>query len=176
MNGFLSIPACVAVVLTLASAGHAAQATGRFTSPLETVRTLVTAIETADLDLLLSTFHGDATIFMPATEMRWAPESPGSPTLLSGIAQIREAMSALFAGARAAGSGPRYFILRPRDESVQAFGDTAIVTFHLGSLSTRSVNEPATLARRSFVLRREGDRWLIVHHHGSNAQIVSAPR
>ena len=134
------------------------------------------AIETADLDLLLSTFHRDATVFMPAAEMRWTPDSPGSPALLSGVAQIRSAMGTLFAGVRASGKGPQYVVLQPRDEAVQELGDMAIVSFHLGSLPTQPVKEPATFARRSFVLRRDSDRWLIVHHHGSNAQIVSGPR
>jgi len=42
-------------------------------------------------------------------------------------------------------------------------GDVAIVTAHLVRPSTA----PGT-SRRTFVLRKTGDRWLIVHLHASN--------
>jgi len=42
-------------------------------------------------------------------------------------------------------------------------GDVAIVTAHL----VRPATSPGT-SRRTFVLRKIGDRWLIVHLHASN--------
>jgi hypothetical protein len=42
---------------------------------------------------------------------------------------------------------------------VEEFGDTAVVTFHLGHETARQ--------RRTLVLRRVGSNWKIVHLHGS---------
>ena len=53
--------------------------------------------------------------------------------------------------------------ITPADIDAQMYGDVAIVTAHLVRPSTA----PGT-SRRTFVLRKTGDRWLIVHLHASN--------
>ena len=115
----------------------------------KTVQTFIAANERADLPLLMSTFADDATVFMP-----------GEPAKrLSGSAAIRDAFAALFAARR----GP--IVITPADIQMQMLGDVVIVTAHL----VRPATSPGT-SRRTFVLRKTGDRWLIVHLHASNLQ------
>jgi len=116
---------------------------------LKTVQTFIAANERADLPLTMSTFADDATLFMP-----------GEPAKrISGSAAIRDAFAALFAARR----GP--IVITPADINVQMYGDVAIVTAHL----VRPPTAPGT-SRRTFVLRKIGDRWLIAHLHASNLQ------
>jgi ketosteroid isomerase-like protein len=48
----------------------------------------------------------------------------------------------------------------PEELQVMRTGDVAVVTFF--------VHNPAAVSRRTFVFRRDGARWLIVHLHASN--------
>ena len=52
--------------------------------------------------------------------------------------------------------------LVPHDMTVETSGDLALVTFQVPGGST---------ARRTFVLRRTGGRWLITHLHASNFRV-----
>ena len=129
--------------------GTAAQIPSEQDLALKTVQTFISANERADLPLMMTTFADDATVFMP-----------GEPaTRLSGSTAIRDAFAALFAARR----GP--IVITAADINVQMYGDVAIVTAHLA----RPATSPGT-SRRSFVLRKIGDRWLIVHLHASNLQ------
>ncbi|HEY0144203.1 MAG TPA: nuclear transport factor 2 family protein [Thermoanaerobaculia bacterium] len=48
---------------------------------------------------------------------------------------------------------------------IERSGDLAVASFQ--------VHNPSAVSRRSFVLRREGGRWLIVHMHASNFRTAS---
>jgi ketosteroid isomerase-like protein len=61
--------------------------------------------------------------------------------------------------------GATALALQAQERETQAFGDTALVTFHL---RTDQLN------RRTFVLRRDADRWLIIHLHASNVPLPPA--
>lgn len=117
----------------------------------DTVQTFVRAIETANLELILSTFEDSATVFFPNTQ----------PQRANGKAEIRE----VFAQAFKQRTGP--ITITPRNVDVQLFDNFAVVTAHLSDLPTTRIREPITFARRTFVLRQIGDRWLIVHLHAS---------
>ena len=54
---------------------------------------------------------------------------------------------------------PEKHVIRAR---VQRFGDAAIATFHI---------RDGDLSRRTLVLRRSHDEWLIQHLHASNAPL-----
>lgn len=145
MRELFVVTACVFV--TLLNAG--AQSRSDQDLALETVQTFIAANERADVALMMTTFADDATMFMP-----------GEPAKrLSGSSAIRDAFAALFAARR----GP--IVITPADIKVQMYGDIAIVTAHLVRPSTA----PGT-SRRTFVLRKIGDRCLIVHLHASNLQ------
>jgi len=138
----------VALLLTMTIASTMpAQTTGDRHAAMSAVDTFITANERGDLSLLMSTFADDATVFMPA--------EPASR--LAGKTAIQDAFAKLFAMR----NGP--IVIRPVDVTVQSLGDVAIVTAHL----VRPPTAPGT-GRRTFVLRRDGGRWLIVHLHASN--------
>jgi ketosteroid isomerase-like protein len=143
MHQLIVTVACAFVVVV----GTAAQSVSEQDLALKTVQTFIAANERADLPLMMTTFADDATVFMP-----------GEPAKrLSGNAAIRDAFAALFSARR----GP--IVITPADIDAQMYGDVAIVTAHLVRPSTA----PGT-SRRTFVLRKTGDRWLIVHLHASN--------
>lgn len=127
---------------------------------LATVQTFVRANETANLDLIVSTFDERATVFFPG----------GRPQRASGKGEIREVFAELFKQRK----GP--ITITPRDVSVQLFGDVAIVTAHLRALPATPIREPTVFPRRTFVLRRVDGRWLIVHHHASNIALEPTPQ
>lgn len=127
-------------------------------SPEETVNVLVRALETSDIDLLMSTFDESATAFMPSALV---------PSRRSGKAAIREAFESFFKSAPP-GAGP--LTITPRDMETQRMGDVAIVTFHLGQVPAKPPQGPFLLSRRTIVLRRVGTRWLVVHLHASSVR------
>jgi len=119
---------------------------------METVQTFIRANETANLELIVGTFDDAATVFFPGGQAQRA----------NGKGEIREGFAGLFKQRTGA------ITITPRDVNIQMFDDLAIVTAHLGDLPPTPIREPMTFARRTFVLRQAGDRWLIVHLHASN--------
>jgi ketosteroid isomerase-like protein len=146
----------VATLLATASTTSDASAQTGADGALITARTLVRAIETSDIDVLVGAFDDEATVFMPFL---------GTPARLRGKAEIRQAFSALFKNAPPQGVSRT---ITPLEIATQSFGDTAIVTFLLGGPPRPNSQAQAPGGRRTLVLRRVGDRWLIVHLHASN--------
>ncbi len=132
---------------------------GPATSPEESaVRAFVLeflqAFENLDMPRFIDCFADDATVFFPV---------PEPPSRVDGKAAIRARFEAVFAAIRrGAPDGPPYHRLVPEDLAVQAVGgESAVATFHLRNAQR--------IARRTLVLRRDGERWRIVHLHASNA-------
>lgn len=100
-------------------------------------------------------FADDAVAFFPSVQF--------AAMRVEGKADIRRTFESVFKPGRPLPPGGRPLI-QPQDLKIQQFGDTAIVTFHLGS--------DTTLGRRTFVLRRLDSRWRIVHLHAST---ITAP-
>jgi len=146
-------PGIVAAVLTTLLRVPGTPAQTPAASPEETAKTLVHAIETNDVELLLGVFDDGATVFMPG-----APQAR-----LSGKTEIRQAFESLFKNGRRG-------TITPRDMANQSLGDTAIVTFHI-ELAAQP-GRPVSLARRTLVLHRTGRRWLVVHLHASNLAVA----
>jgi hypothetical protein len=108
---------------------------------------------TADLERFTALLADDATVFFPL---------PVLPLRLEDKGQIAKAFGAFFESMRAQGNGPRYMNLVPEDVKIQHAGDAAVVTFHLKG--------GTMISRRTLVLRRNAERWLILHLHASNLQ------
>ena len=147
----------VAVLLTVwgptdATAGQDGSRGG----PMEIVTAFVRANEQGDLDRTVATFADDATAFLPAVP----------PQRATGKAAIRDAFRRLY------GQRTGAISITLTEVNVQESGDTAIVTAHLGAVPALPVAQPTTVARRTFVLRRSGTRWLIVHLHASNVLVA----
>ena len=96
-------------------------------------------------------FAEDAVVFFP---------SSGFDTMrVEGKANIARTFAKVFKPGQPAPPSGRPLI-QPQDLKIQRFGDSAVVTFHLGSDATRG--------RRSFVLHRIDAKWRIVHLHASS--------
>ena len=98
---------------------------------------------------MLACFADDATAFFPVEHQR---------ERLNGKTEIREAFARVLAKVRA--TGATSMRLDAEDVREQSFNDLSIFTSHLRG---------DHLSRRTFVLRRHGDDWQIIHFHGSNA-------
>lgn len=127
---------------------------------METVQTFIRANESANLKLIVATFDDTATVFFPSVQAQRA----------TGKAEIREVFANLFR--LRSGS----ITITPQDVNIQVLDEVAIVTAHLNALPTHPVSEPVTFSRRTFVLRKVGERWLIVHLHASNYLISGTGR
>lgn len=122
----------------------------------------VDALSNADMDALLAAFRDDATVFMPFESI---------PRRVQGKEEIRAAFAPMFERLRASGRPAPYMKIVPRDVETQVYGTTAIITFHLGALPAAGATEPAAFSRRTIVVTREGERWLIAHLHASSMRI-----
>ena len=111
-----------------------------------TLDAFLTALSTGDAKIA-ELFTEDATVFFPRVDR---------PLRADGRAEIAATFAALF--------GPNYRggVMKPEALEIDCAGDMAVVTFQI-------VN-PNVTSRRTFVLRREAGRWLIVHLHGSNVR------
>jgi ketosteroid isomerase-like protein len=116
----------------------------------ETLNSFFRAVEAMDLDRVAPFFDEDAQMFSPLGTY---------PARLDGRAAILAQFKAI---ADAIKQMPAPLKIDPQQLVVREFGDLALVTFHL--------NLPGgPLHRRSFLLRKTGNRWQIVHIHASAA-------
>lgn len=118
------------------------------------VDAVVHGLETLDAEATVAPFVDDATVFFPDTA--------GEPARVEGKAAIRAVFARFFAELRQGGTTS--MTLRPTDVRVEVAGDAALVTFQLRG---------ANLSRRTFVLRRIGGAWRIIHLHASNIRLAS---
>ena len=120
--------------------------------------------ENLDLERLRTYFDDDATVFPRSIMSRsgasdieltsyFREDGPGPDSSMRRYARELERR----------GDGPPYMRLQPRDVKIQAFQDSAVVTFHL--------LEDGRLGRRTFVFARRDGVWKIVHLHASNVQL-----
>jgi len=154
MANWMRRSSIVVVAATVVPSSASAQSAPR-EDPVAVVETFVQANERADLDLIMSTFDETATLFAPGER----------PQRATGTVEIRAFFESTFGQRR----GP--ITITPTDIHVQQLEDIAIVSAHLGRLPTLPVAEPTTFSRRTFVVKRRGDRWVIVHLHASNVQL-----
>jgi ketosteroid isomerase-like protein len=137
-----------------------------FEGAMKPVQGFIEAMTNADLDALMKLFDEDATVFMPFAE---------TPRRLGGQAAIRSAFGVLFDQLRKSAAGPPYLRLNPLDLEAKVYGDTAIITFHLGTLPSSTAPQPARFSRRTFVVMRRNGQWRIVHLHASNMAMSGEP-
>lgn len=105
------------------------------------------ALDQARFDAL---WANDATVFFP--------QHPFPIRRVDGKVEVLTWFKLFMDSQRTAGKSPG---VDPKEVQVQMAGpDAAIVSFHLGS-------DPAAVARRTLVYRREAGSWRIVHLHGS---------
>jgi ketosteroid isomerase-like protein len=118
----------------------------------QTIERFLVAFGNRDIPAFSAFLVEDATMFFPS--------AAGQPTnRVEGKAAIGQHFKELYERV-----GPRRdagATIRPRELKIQQFDGFAVVTFHLGTEASRG--------RRTFVLRRSGSEWKIVHVHASQA-------
>ncbi len=119
----------------------------------ETLEQFLGAFNRLQLDEIVDCFTEDATAFFPVAHHHPRVE---------GREAIRETFSMVLERIKASGATEIRF--DPEDIRLKAFGDAAIVTFHI---------RDEDLSRRTLLLRRDGDDWGIEHLHASNAPLTS---
>jgi len=148
--------AIATTVLLLAVTGSVRLAllNGAQTQPDEIERLMerfLIAFGNRDIATFSAYFADDATAFFPPS----AFDPPSGR--VHGRDRIAKGFEALYARTGPPRNPGGRIV--PQDLHIQRFGDAAVVTFHLGNDSLRG--------RRSFVLRRTGAEWSIVHLHAS---------
>lgn len=114
----------------------------------EAVDEFVRAFNNLEWERFRGSFSNEATVFFPFAD---------TPDRITGRARFEARFLEFFDQVRAEREGPQYLEINPDGGQVQAFGDIAIVTFHLG--------DAPRLNRRTLVLSNRSGRWLIEHLH-----------
>ena len=105
------------------------------------------ALNALDTDRMATFFADDITAFVPLAQ---AERGEGKPALVEIFRKYVEKTRQTTASTQ----------LVPEDVKVDTGGDLAFVSFNIRS--------EGSVLRRTFVLRYQGGRWLIVHFHASN--------
>ena len=111
----------------------------------------VEAFNNLDWEKFRLLFSDDATVFFPFAQ---------APRRASGRAEVEAVFKRFFDEGRKRKAAPPYLNIQPKDMQIQALGDAAVVTFHLG--------EDDPVGRRTLVFRKLKGRWLIAHLHASS--------
>ncbi len=121
--------------------------------------TFIRAFENGGIDVMEASFSADSFVF-PLATMANENKPQIQTSDYKRVKGMGPTMRNLVASFRERDTGPPYMTLDPKDLEVQMFSDAAVVTFHL--------ENDRSLARRTFVLAKEGNSWKIVHLHASN--------
>jgi ketosteroid isomerase-like protein len=138
----------VTLVLACCATGTTAQSGAAEVE--QVMKSFLIPFSNQDVAGFIDYFADDAVVFFPNAGF--------AAMRVEGKADIARTFENVFKPGRPAPPGGRP-VIQPQDLKVQSFGDSAIVTFHLGSDTARG--------RRTFVLRRIDSNWRIVHLHAS---------
>lgn len=175
---FILICACTSDSLAQASPNPAAQAqpnsVGQYPNPavqvqpdtpsqtqpdsnevIQAINTFVDAFSNLKWEKFENCWADEATAFFPP--------SARFPYRADNKQEVLRIFKNVFENARKQRPAPPYIIIQPLDRKIQMAGTTAIVTFTL--------NDPNLFGRRTLVLKKEGDKWLIIHLHASGIPV-----
>lgn len=124
----------------------------------ETVTRFLKTFTDLDYPSFINYFAPYATAFFPP--------SARFPYRANNREEIGAVFRKVFDHFRSLRTAPPYLSIEPIDLRIQMLGDCAIVTFTL--------NDPDMLGRRTVVLQKQEDNWLIVHLHASGVPSSSA--
>lgn len=116
------------------------------------------AIAAAIDDMYQAFLAGDRARF----DRHLHPEITVWETHLPGPLRSRAELDAYRDARDAAGRRPELAVLEARDKRIDVWGETGVARY---LLVAEPPGGPAGHTRVTDVLRRTGDRWLIVHHH-----------
>jgi len=138
--------------------------------PKSTARTISDSIEVvqtinAFVDAFSNLHWQQFTRFFAEDATAFFPPSANIPEKVNNKDEILKVFRNVFDHAKKLKSTPPYIIIEPKNLSVQMLGKTAVITFVL--------EDPEMFGRRTIVMEKEHNRWLIVHLHASG---VPAPK
>jgi ketosteroid isomerase-like protein len=111
----------------------------------------VQAFNDLDWERFEKCWADDATVFNPFVEV--ARRISGKPEIM---AFFRNRFDSL----KKPDSKPPYLKIQPKDLQIRMLKGAALVTFHLGG--------ETGLGRRTLILEKQGNNWLIIHLHASS--------
>ena len=141
------------VAVALSTLGVAGAQTKAQTDVERVIRDFLVAFSNRDFAVFVPYFSEDATVFFP-------PSTAAPLGRVQGRSEIERTFKMIFDAYPPRPNRPPAPIA-PQDLLIQEGDGHAVVTFQLGSETARQ--------RRTFVLRRVGQEWKIVHMHGSAA-------
>jgi ketosteroid isomerase-like protein len=150
MNVLVRQGAAAMFGLLVLAAPHPAHAQS---SVRQTLERFLVPFSSRDVPAFMEFFADGATVFFPPSPRAAARRVEGKPAIAAAFKTLFDGV----ATARSAGS-----LIEPQDLHIEEFESVAIASFHLGNDQTRG--------RRTFVLRRVGAEWKIVHLHASTFQ------
>ena len=117
----------------------------------KTLERFIEAFNGLRLEDMMKEFSEDATSFFPITHHL---------VRLMGREEIMAAFQKVIDKMKAAGLNKLSMVVEDLD--IRDYGDVAVATFHI---------RDNMLSRRTLVLSKVDDRWLITHLHASNAPL-----
>jgi len=111
----------------------------------------VHALEYLDADHLQNFFGKNATVFFPPSAL--------VAGRVQGIDSIMAVFKRFFERVKQTKTGPHYLEIDPEKIKIDIEGNVAIATFEL--------SDNDGLSRRSVVMIKEKDKWIILHLHAS---------
>ena len=135
------------VVLLSGACASAPAPVSNAASVREAMNGFMEALNALDVDRMSTFFADDITAFVPTAR---AERVNGKPAVVEIFRQFVETTR----------KSTSRLELVPEDLEVDADDKTGLVTFN--------VRNAGSVLRRTFVFRRQGGRWLIVHFHASN--------
>ena len=139
------------LVVALSALGVARAQPNQQTDLERVIQAFLVAFSNRDFALFIPYFAEDATVFFP-------PSTAAPLGRVQGREEIERTFKKIF-DAYPPRTGRPSTPIPPQDLLIQELDQHAVVTFQLGSETARQ--------RRTFVLKRIGDEWKIVHLHGS---------
>lgn len=124
-------------------------------SVMRTVEGFRKAFINLDWENFRQYFAEDITAFFPP--------SAKFPGRTNNKAELEAVFQSFFASLRQQKSAPPYLQIDPKDARVQLEGNIAIVSFWL--------DDSGVLGRRTLIWRKLGDKWLMIHMHGSGIPV-----
>ncbi|WP_431216912.1 YybH family protein [Puia sp. P3] len=103
------------------------------------------------------------------SNLRWEkfsaffPPSARTPYRANNKQEILDIFRKVFDHAQQQNPSYPHIVIQPLDLKIQLAGTTAIVTFTL--------RDPDLFGRRTIVLKKDNDRWLILHLHASGVAL-----
>ncbi|MBN9382260.1 MAG: nuclear transport factor 2 family protein [Chitinophagaceae bacterium] len=145
----------LAAVNPFFSSAQQRQQTADSMAVVHTMDVFVEAFTRLDWPVFTACFADSATAFFPPSAK--FPYRAGNKT------EVLKIFSKVFENARKIKTSPPYLPIEPRELKIQMLGTVAIVTFIL--------DDPDLLGRRTLVLKKDQDKWLIIHLHASGMAI-----